>query len=277
MGTIADKLNKILSTKEAIKQAIISKGVSVSDTDTFADYANKIESITTGGGSATKYGATVDALLGDIDESGILQFPAGEANLVFDGVVEVPSQGLWYKFYKSESIKTVSFPNLTSIGSSGLLDCFYGCTSLTTASTFANLTSITTSGLHSCFRGCTSLTTAPTFANLTSIDSFGLYNCFYECTSLTTAPTVANLTSIDSVGLYNCFKDTKITSLSFPALKSTSFGSYTDQFNIMLSGVTGCTVHFPSNLESVIGSRSDVTSGFGGTNTVVLFDLPATE
>jgi hypothetical protein len=45
----------------------------------------------------------------------------------------------------------------------------------------------------------------------------------------------------------------------------------------MLPGVTGCTVHFPSNLQSVIGSWADVTEGFGGTNTTVLFDLPATE
>ena len=45
----------------------------------------------------------------------------------------------------------------------------------------------------------------------------------------------------------------------------------------MLSGVTGCTVHFPSNLETVIGDWSSVTSGFGGTDTTVLFDLPSTE
>jgi hypothetical protein len=70
---------------------------------------------------------------------------------------------------------------------------------------------------------------------------------------------------------------TALTSVEFPALKSTSFGSYTNQFNSMLSGVTGCTVHFPSNLESVIGSWSSVTAGFGGTNTTVLFDLSATE
>jgi hypothetical protein len=69
---------------------------------------------------------------------------------------------------------------------------------------------------------------------------------------------------------------TGLTSLSFPALTSTSFGRYTNQFNGMLSGVTGCTVHFPSNLQSVIGSWSDVTAGFGGTNTTVLWDLPAT-
>lgn len=72
------------------------------------------------------------------------------------------------------------------------------------------------------------------------------------------------------------FANTSISELSLPALKSTSFGSYTNQFDYMLKGVTGCTVHFPSNLQSVIGSWSSVTSGFGGTNTIVLFDLPTT-
>ena len=42
MGTISDKLNKLVTTKESIKSAIISKGVSVTDSDTFASYANKI-------------------------------------------------------------------------------------------------------------------------------------------------------------------------------------------------------------------------------------------
>ena len=45
MGTTADKLNRLLETKAAIKTAIIGKGQSVSDTDTFASYADKIEAI----------------------------------------------------------------------------------------------------------------------------------------------------------------------------------------------------------------------------------------
>ena len=69
---------------------------------------------------------------------------------------------------------------------------------------------------------------------------------------------------------------TKIKNIYFKALNSSSFGSYTIQFNNMLYRVTGCTVHFPSNLQSVIGSWTSVTAGFGGTNTTVLFDLPAT-
>ena len=53
MGTITDKLNKLAETKSAIKTAIVNKGVAVSDTDTFASYADKISSIS-GGGTPTE-------------------------------------------------------------------------------------------------------------------------------------------------------------------------------------------------------------------------------
>ena len=49
MGTITDKLNKLAETKSAIKTAIVNKGVTVTDTDTFASYADKISSISSGG------------------------------------------------------------------------------------------------------------------------------------------------------------------------------------------------------------------------------------
>lgn len=45
MGSIADKLQYLLETKNAIKNALIAKGVQVSDTDTFRSYADKIASI----------------------------------------------------------------------------------------------------------------------------------------------------------------------------------------------------------------------------------------
>ena len=47
-NTTADKLNRLNATKIAIKEAIISKGQSVSSDDTFASYAQKIENIETG-------------------------------------------------------------------------------------------------------------------------------------------------------------------------------------------------------------------------------------
>jgi len=47
--SIADKLKKLKEAKEAIKDAIIKKGVEVLDTDSFKSYADKIESIIAGG------------------------------------------------------------------------------------------------------------------------------------------------------------------------------------------------------------------------------------
>ena len=136
----------------------------------------------------------------------------------------------------------------------------------------------TISGANACysmFHSCTSLTDIE-LRNLKTINEFNYY-MFAFCTGITTAEfdSLNSLPSPNSA-LYRMFwRCTNLKNIYFPALKSTSFGG-TSAFNQMLQDVTGCTVHFPSNLQSVIGSWSDVTGGFGGTNTTVLFDLPAT-
>ena len=48
MGTTADKLNKVLQTKEAIRTAINNKGGTLIETDTFASYATAIDNIQSG-------------------------------------------------------------------------------------------------------------------------------------------------------------------------------------------------------------------------------------
>lgn len=52
--SIATKLNYLNETKESIKNAIIEKGVEVSDSDTFRDYATKIADISSGGGAKSE-------------------------------------------------------------------------------------------------------------------------------------------------------------------------------------------------------------------------------
>ena len=92
-----------------------------------------------------------------------------------------------------------------------------------------------------------------------------------------TGETTASFPKLNNIKASNAFQyafyGTRLTTLSFPALTSDSFTGFTNQFNNMLYGVNGCTVHFPSSIQSTIGSWSDVTNGFGGTNTTVLFDL----
>lgn len=45
MSSITDKVNYLKETKTAIKNAIINKGVNISDTDSFRSYAEKITAI----------------------------------------------------------------------------------------------------------------------------------------------------------------------------------------------------------------------------------------
>ena len=161
---------------------------------------------------------------------------------------EISSTGVYQMPTQSFTFKLPS--NATDIGSYAMYYSFYNCKSLTSV----DLSSLTTiSGkyaMRNAFQSCTGLTSVDLSSLTTISGGYAMYFAFYGCT--------------------------RLTNISFPALTSTGIGSYTNQFNNMLQGVTGCTVHFPSNLQSVIGSKPDVTKGFGGTNTTVLFDLPAT-
>ena len=53
MGLV-QKLNYLLDTKEAIKEAIINKKVEISDSDTFRSYADKINDININQGISTE-------------------------------------------------------------------------------------------------------------------------------------------------------------------------------------------------------------------------------
>lgn len=56
---LQDNLNYLEDTKNLIKQAIIAKGQSISDNDTFRSYKDKIAAITTGEMTQQEYNAAV--------------------------------------------------------------------------------------------------------------------------------------------------------------------------------------------------------------------------
>lgn len=181
-------------------------------------------------------------------------------NLDLSGLTTVSGQSAFYYAFDFCGVSTLDLSSLTTIGSASYgMEHAFSNTEYLTSVDLSNLATISSnSGLGYAFdfytasgRGAQNLLTTISFTALSDIAA--------------------------SIVLQYCFRARNgLQTVSFPALTSTSFGSYTNQFNNMLSGVTGCTVHFPSNLQSVIGSWSDVISGFGGTNTTVLFDLPAT-
>ena len=181
---------------------------------------------------------------------------------------------LTYAFYNCTGLTSVDLSSLTTAYGSALSRAFSGCTKLTSVDLSSLTTASNGSTLNRAFYGCTKLTSVDLSSLTTVSSSSALSNAFYGCTNLTSV----NLSSLAIMGgsqsLDSAFsRCTSLTSLSFPALTTSSFGSATNQFNNMLSGVTGCTVHFPASIQSTIGGWSSVKGGFGGTNTTVLFDL----
>lgn len=243
---------------------------------------NIVSTINTLPSIITKYNCTVDNFIGNTDLSHKLLFPTNPTSLVFSGVMDIDNYALYYKFCNYNSITSVSFASLRSVTGDHALGRAFYCPNNNGSITSVSLPKLKTitgrDALHGTFTGQASLTSLSLPELITASGSYCLAELCSYCQNLVSV-SLPKLEDIQNYYvLYEAFANTALTSLSFPALKSTSFGdTTTTQFNSMLYGVNGCTVHFPSNLQSIIGSWASVIAGFGGTNTTVLFDLPATE
>lgn len=170
------------------------------------------------------------------------------------------------------SLSSVNLRNLKTVGFRSLQNAFNSCLSLKTL----DLSSITTAtgdyAFYSMCNGCTNLESVD-LSGVVTTGFNGFQQAFAGCTKLTSVSfdSVSNVGNNAFVMTFNgC---TSLRTLSFPSLTPNSFGSYTNQFNNMLISCSGVTVHFPAAIQSTIGSWVSVTNGFGGTNTIVLFDL----
>lgn len=180
--SIENKLTYLDGTKDAIKQAIIDKGVSVTEEDTFRSYATKIGEIQTSGGG------------GDCPK-GVLDLSDGVSNT----------------FILFSEIKNIVLPtnmdNVTNMDS-----CFYNLTSLSIPiklpESMPNLKTI-----EDCFRNCSSLTSITLPTNATSLTNISY--AFADCRNLTSITLPTNIGNIGS--LYDTFDGCSvITSIKFP-------------------------------------------------------------
>ena len=164
----------------------------------------------------------------------------------FKGVTSVADHGLYYKFYYCPNITgSLIFPDLTTISASNSFHFSFYYTGITSVS-FPSLTTLSAYyGLCAAFNGCTSLTSAsfPELQSITGQYACGsMFNGAYNLSSIT-FPVLDTLTGSQALNYafswYNNGGTSKTVTVSFPALKSTSFGSYTNQFDNMLTGTTG--------------------------------------
>ena len=195
------------------------------------------------------------------------------------GLTSVSVEYALYQAFKGcTHFNNVNLSSLESVSGahSPMEEAFMG-----TALTSIDLSSLSgisgVSALASAFKNVTTLTTVDLSA-LSSIDEDNVfYSTFEGCTGLRSV-TFTNLDTIMSSGAFDsCFKNCTNITVSFPALRwvgATTSESATSIFDNMFTGATNATVHFPSDMESYITDAGGL-SIFGGTNTTVLFDLPA--
>jgi hypothetical protein len=208
-----------------------------------------------------------------------------------------------YMFYRARNITSVDLSNLSVVSGNSACGSMFAGSSLTSVNlsslSFINnqyacnrmfevtlLTSIDLSGLtqisqnNACsnmFQRCLSLTNVD-ISSLNKINaSSGCYEMFNGCTALQNI-VFCSLTDLATNAGYcmsNCFESCTSLVVSFPSITNNSFGTNTNQFSNIFYRGTNCTIHFPSNVQAKIETLSTYPN-FGGTNTTVLFDLPAT-
>ena len=210
----ADKLNKLLETKAAIRQAIIDKGVEIGDDTIFADYASKIDSIEVGGESITEEqsniinawnqrtnnGTSLDALYCNYYRSSSGNIVDLDLQCIdFSKVTDINMM------FSDNSIKSITIRNMDTSNIRTMSFVFYSISILTELDLSDWYTPNVTTVKYM-FGLCTKLETV-------DIRNFDLTNCsstsniFYNCTSLHT------------IRLDNCSNDTIskiITSSNFP-------------------------------------------------------------
>ena len=196
MGTTADKLNKILETKEAIRTAINNKGGTLTTTDTFASYPTAIDNLPSGGN---------DWLKELLDES-------KNANYLFCGYSNTGSYTTWYYNLTYERLqKILSYDTTSSV--TKMYGMFYYCNALTSTPTIN--TSLVTS-MDSMFAYCYNLTTIDiSHMNITSAPDSNYFA--RDCRSLTKL-IIRNMTTIPKLGIgvfTNCYHFTGATNETY--------------------------------------------------------------
>lgn len=189
---VIDNLNIIKTCKEDIKQAIINKGVDMTDVP-FTGYATKISEIPQGGGG----GGSADYIDATINLS----------SNYYSTATRVPD----HTFAYCQTITSVDLPNVWEVGNTAFYNCtllqsvnlpicermsgavFQDCRALT-AINLPNLSYIS----GSAFLNCSALQ----YANM-QICSFAPYRTFENCINLTDV-VLPNCTRIDSQAFSSC-------------------------------------------------------------------------
>lgn len=296
MSTVAEKITYLNDTKSAIKNALVARGVSVSNSDTFRSYADKIGEIgetVVVEKEITKYGAGINTFLPDVDENGVLKMVSGgSVDLDFSNVEEVAESALCNKFLYNSSIKSANFSSLKKVGLCGFQYAF-SCSSIKTAN-FGQVTVVDQQGFDGTFfrtpiesinfdlleetgelgfnytfTEC-SMLESTNFNSLRIINNHGMCCAFLYCEKLRNINFDA-VGNIDSYGLSGAFSGcTSLTSISFPSLTEIDITALVNAFD---SCTSLSEIHFRADMQAIIEATEGYSEKWGASNATVYFDL----
>lgn len=185
MGTIADKLSKLTATKNAIKAALAGKGVTVSDQDTFASYADKIGEISDINPNWTDWR--------------YFSYSNNRNDLVSKLKYTDTAQGTDFLGMFISCSQLTQIPELKTTQGINFSSMFDGCSALTTIPKLDTSNGI---NFNQMFMNCTKLTDIPAL-DTSKGTSFSFM--FHNCRALTTIPVLnlSNCVKYSSV-FFNC-------------------------------------------------------------------------
>ena len=255
----------------------------------------------------TKFGVSIDNLIGDVDVDGKYTAPTEGFVLDGSGIKSIGKEGFYFSFYNNRRILEALFPDLEEIDEYGLQHAFYG-----TRITHISLGKVRVVNKNYALNNVasymkTKLAELPisnieelsgnsvAYAAFTSSfggTATGLYNlriisgasaCGYMLGS-SSSLTDIQLDSLESIYGYaacqNMFSYCKALEKAYfdsltEVLTADALG--TSSSNGMFSGCTAMTeIHFRKDVQVVIESLSGYPSKFGATNATIYFDLVGT-
>lgn len=280
--SIANEITRLQGAKEALKQSIKAKGVSVSDDATIDTYASKVDAIEQGGGGSTGY-------TGHVDEEGLRYIGWTD-----DDIAYFKTNICWNAeeddYYKVTDYDKQKWDNAKKTVVDGVTMCV-GNNTIVKDSKMRYLPKTDTSSLFSSnmFQGDINLIAIPSISikKLSNVSYF-----FYNCTNLVSFA-LTDMGEITTMSF--CFQDcislrridlsgwifTKVTSCSFmfngcKKLETVKFG---DSVATNLNGSTSYMFFNCNSLKEVDLSRfvtskvTDMSGMFGGCNSLKHINL----
>lgn len=203
-----------------------------------------------------------------------------KSGLDMSDVLTITGDHACYHTFQASRIISADLSSLTTVSGSYACENMFSGNSNFTSFDLSSLTTISSQNACASMFYSTRITTASLPSLSTVSGTGGCQGIFRTCPQLTTVYVPALTIITGAYAFQEAFMDClALTVLSFPAITTTSFGSYTNQFKNMCKNIPNITLHFPSNVQSVIEGLEgySTTAPFGALAGTVLFDLPATE